>query len=73
MENGPPIVTCERKLPDTDDQLVQGQMGGLYVDPGEFLGGRMASSLIFDDLTITDSLSVDFSDKHTGSFLDERT
>ena len=52
-------------------------MGGLYVDPGEFLGGRMASSLIIayrkHDLTITDSLSVDLSDKHTGSFLDERT
>ncbi len=59
-------------FPDTDERLLQGQLGGLYVYPGQFLGGRMASSLVFaygkHDLTITDSLPVDLSDKHTGYF-----
>jgi hypothetical protein len=57
---------------DTRERLLQGQLGGLYVYPGQFLGGRMASSLIFaygqHDLTITRSLPIDLSDKHTGWF-----
>jgi hypothetical protein len=59
-------------FPDTDDRLQQGQLGGLYVYPDEVLGGRMASSLVFaygkHDLTITNTLPVDLSDKHTAFF-----
>lgn len=59
-------------FPDTDESLLQGQLGGLYVYPGEVLGGRMASSLVFvygkHDMTITDTTPADLSSKHTGSF-----
>ncbi|QSY98018.1 transporter (plasmid) [Rhizobium bangladeshense] len=59
-------------FPDTDETLFQGQLGGLYVYPGELLGGRMASSLVFaygkHDLTITNTLPVDVSSKNTGFF-----
>lgn len=59
-------------FPDTDERLFQGQLGGLYVYPGEFLGGRTASSLVFaygkHDLTITKTLPVDLSSKNTGFF-----
>lgn len=62
----------DAKFSDTDEQLLQGQLGGLYVYPGELFGGRMASSLIFaygkHDLTITDTLPADLSSKHTGLF-----
>lgn len=59
-------------FPDTQERLFQGQLGGLYVYPGEVLGGRMASSLVFaygkHDMTITNTLPVDLSSKHTGFF-----
>ncbi len=59
-------------FPDTSERLVQGQLGGLYVYPGEIFGGRMASSLVFaygkHDLTITKTQPVDLSSRNTGFF-----
>ncbi|MGR6429774.1 SphA family protein [Rhizobium sp. PAMB 3174] len=58
--------------PDTEERTFMGQLGGLYVYPEEVLGGRMASSLIFaygrHDLTVTNTLPVDLSAKHTGFY-----
>jgi hypothetical protein len=58
--------------PDTKERMFQGQLGGMYVYPGEVLGGRVASSLIFaygkHDLTVTKTLPVTLSNKNTGFF-----
>lgn len=62
----------DETFPDTRERLLQGQLGGLYVYPGEFFGGRLASSLVFaygeHDLTITKTVPADLSDKHTGLY-----
>ena len=59
-------------FPDTSERLFQGQLGGMYVYPGEILGGRVASSLIFiygeHDLTITKTTPAPLSNKNTGLF-----
>jgi len=59
-------------FPDTDERLLQGQLGGLLVYPGEVLGGRLASSFVLvygkHDLTVTKTLPADLSAKHTGMF-----
>ena len=59
-------------FPDTDSKLRYGSLGGLYVYPGEFLGGRMASSLVFtygkNQTTITNTTPADLSSKRTGYF-----
>jgi hypothetical protein len=64
--NGDPM------FPDTDAKLRIGSLGGLYVYPDEFLGGRMASSLVFtygqNKMTITNTTPADLSSDNTGSF-----
>jgi hypothetical protein len=58
--------------PDTSEKLLQGQLGGLYVYDGMFLGGRMASSLVFiygkHDLSITKTLPINLTSRNTGWF-----
>jgi hypothetical protein len=58
--------------PDTSERLLQGQLGGLYVYPGELFGGRVASSLVFaygkHDMTITKTLPVKLNSQNTGFF-----
>jgi len=61
-----------RMYPDTEEDLLQGQLGGLFVYPGELLGGRLASSVVFaygkHDLTVTNTLPVDLTEEQTGLF-----
>ncbi|MCJ2877410.1 transporter [Rhizobium pusense] len=59
-------------FPDTEARLRIGSIGGIYVYPGEFLGGRMASSLIFsygqNKTTITNTTPADLSSNRIGLF-----
>jgi hypothetical protein len=59
-------------FPDTDAKLRVGSVGAIYVYPGEFLGGRMASSFILtygqNKTTITNTTPSDLSSNRVGWF-----